>query len=59
MVRVRTEKATYYHEPRYTEEESMEIYRLASYQGGGATILHGPVEPAPQPQKSPRQQQEE
>jgi hypothetical protein len=29
-------------EPPYTEEEELELYRMASYQGGGATILHGP-----------------
>jgi hypothetical protein len=51
MVRKRAENGTYYHEPPYTEEEEMEIYRRMD---GPITILHAPTNPVrpSQPQKN-------
>jgi hypothetical protein len=57
MVRRVSKQGGIWHEPPYTEEESFELYRAMSYQGGGATILHGsltsPTSMPPSPPKAP------
>lgn len=45
------------HEPPYTEEEELELYRMMSYQPG-AKILRGPASPLNQAvERSPRSPQ--
>ena len=47
MVRKRSENGGYYHEPPYTWEEEMALYKMADYGDGPITILHA----APKPPK--------
>jgi hypothetical protein len=61
MVRRMDDKGGFYHEPPYTEEEELELYRMMSPQPG-AKILHGPASPlnrggAPSRQSPPRQEE--
>ena len=59
MVRRRAENGTYYHEPPYTEEEELALYRMMG--AGPFTILRqSPPAASPEPpHKSPRPAQEE
>ena len=47
MVRKRAENGSCYHEPPYTREEEMALYKMADYGNGPITILHA----APKPPK--------
>jgi hypothetical protein len=52
MVRMVSDEGGIWHEPPYTEEEEMELYRLATYKPG-ATFLHGPRPPGEEPPSPP------
>ena len=56
MVRIRTEKGGYFHEPPYTEEEAMASYRGMDMKPG-ATILHRPGSPVARRKVPPRSQE--
>lgn len=53
MVRRMTDKGGFYHEPPYTEEEELRLYRCT----GPFTVVH-PAPPVP-PQTPPKQSPEE
>ena len=60
MVRKVAENGTFYHEPPYTEEEELDLYRRLDH--GPFTFLHGkrpPVEHQAQPRKSSQRPREE
>lgn len=56
MVRVRTETGGYFHEPPYTEDEELELYRRMTE--GPFTVLHRPA-PASTQQTAPLPSQAE
>lgn len=58
MVRKISDKGGVYHEPPYTEEEELELYRRMDA-GPFARIIPAPAStPQPRPQKAPPPQEE-